>query len=259
MARDTSAWWARPADEEADHAWSRPRAGRTGGSETLALVAYRNLRADIIKGVRAPGERLRLERLKAIYGAGPTPLREALQRLCADRLVIAEGNRGFTVAPLDFEEFADLNIARTAVEKEALRLSIANGGNEWEARVVAARHILAKEDSALAAARGPVSDAWERANARFHAALVSACGSSWLLSTREALHDQAERYRRAAVLQRGDTRDLATEHHDIAEAALARDVERAVTLTEAHFARTAASLANRATARRAPATAAEGP
>jgi DNA-binding GntR family transcriptional regulator len=231
---------------------SDARKVRSGGNETLALSAYRALRADIITGVRAPGERLRLERLRAIYGTGPTPLREALQRLSADRLVIAEGNRGFTVAPLDFEEFADLNTARTAVEKEALRLSIAKGDDPWEARVVAARHILQKEDAALDRTAGPVPDSWERANAAFHAALVSACGSSWLLRTRQGLHDQAERYRRAAVHQRVGSRDLAAEHAAIAEAVLARDVERAVALTEAHFALTAESLGGDPPAQTAP-------
>ena len=89
-------------------------------SETLANAAYRALRADIIKGARAPGERLRIEKLKIIYGFGPTPLREALQMLAADQLVLAEGHRGFSVTELDLDNFRDLNVTRTAVEREAL-------------------------------------------------------------------------------------------------------------------------------------------
>ena len=68
---------------------------------TLADTAYARLRNDIIIGARAPGERLRIEKLKAIYAIGPTPLREAMQKLAQDGLVVSEGNRGFTVAPLD--------------------------------------------------------------------------------------------------------------------------------------------------------------
>ena len=107
------------------------------------------MRIDIIRGVRAPGERLRIEKLKTIYNVGPTPLREALQMLVADQLVLTEGNRGFTVAPLDFEEFEDLNIARTAIELAALRLSIEKGDTEWEAGVVAASYLMKKQDAAL--------------------------------------------------------------------------------------------------------------
>jgi len=211
-------------------------------SETLVDAAYRGLRHDIIAGTRVPGERLRIEKLKALYGIGPTPLREALQKLSQDGLVVTEGNRGFTVARLDPSEFADLNHARTVIEKEALRLSIAQGDTAWEARVVAASYVMAKEDAALSRAEGVVPDAWEQANAAFHTALVSACGSNWLLRLRIGLHDHCERYRRASVYQRLGSRDLGAEHASIAEAALARDAERACILTERHFALTAAIL-----------------
>jgi len=210
--------------------------------ETLVDAAYRGLRRDLIAGIRLPGERLRIEKLKTLYGIGPTPLREALQKLAQDGLVVTEGNRGFTVAPLDPSEFADLNLARTVIEKEALRLSIVQGDTAWEARVVASSYIMAKEDATLSRAESAVPDTWERANAEFHAALVSACGSDWLLRLRIGLHDHCERYRRASVYRRLGSRDLGAEHAAISEAALARDAERACTLTERHFALTASIL-----------------
>ena len=213
-----------------------------GGAETLTESAYRSLRVDIIRGIRPPGERLRIEKLKNIYDIGPTPIREALQKLSAERLVLTEGNRGFTVAPLDVEEFRDLNIARTEVELAALTRSIALGDDQWEAKVVAASYIMKKEDTALVAT-GNVSDNWESANAAFHAALVSACGSRWLLHTRNGLQDQCERYRRASIHREHGERALNTEHGEIADAVLARDRDRAATLTRRHFERTAQTLA----------------
>lgn len=213
-------------------------------AETLAQSAYRRLRHDIIAGIRRPGERLRLEKLRGIYDIGPTPLREALQKLSVDGLVLSEGNRGFTVTPLDPAEFADLNVARTAIEKEALRLSIARGDAAWEARVVAAAYLMAKADAELAQARDLVPDSWEGANAEFHLALVAACGSDWLLRVRAGLHDLCERYRRASVYLVRRFRDLGAEHAALAEAVLARDAERACALVEQHFALTAAALAD---------------
>ena len=210
--------------------------------ETLAQAAYRTLRIDIIRGMRAPGERLRIEKLKTIYNVGPTPLREALQMLAADQLVVSEGNRGFTVAELDLGEFNDLNLARTAIEKSALRLSIAAGDDNWEAGVVAASYLMKKEDIALAISRGEVTDGWESANAAFHTAMVVACGSRWLLRLRLGLQDQCERYRRASVFREHGERDLTAEHQAISDAVLARDVNLACTLTERHFALTASSL-----------------
>jgi DNA-binding GntR family transcriptional regulator len=210
--------------------------------ETLAQAACRALRTDILSGTRRPGERLRVEKIRSIYGVGPTPLREALQMLAADGLVLAEGNRGFTVAPLEYAEFEDLNIARTAIETAALRLSITKGDSAWEAGVVAAIYLLEKQDAALRASADGVPDAWEQANAAFHLALVAACGSRWLLRARAGMQDQCARYRRASVYQRQGQRDLGGEHRAIADAVLARDTVLACNLVERHFALTAASL-----------------
>lgn len=214
---------------------------------TLAEQAYRKLHVDIIRGVRPPSERLRIEKLKSIYNIGPTPLREALQKLSADRLVVTEGNRGFKVAPLIKSEFEDLNIARTSIEKEAIRLSIARGDNKWEAQVVAAHFLLEKEDNALGSTEHRIPDSWEQANAAFHSAVVVACGSIWLLRARASLHDLVERYRRASIYQKLGQRDLALEHRAILNAVLERDAEQACKLTEQHFALTAETLSDAAT------------
>ena len=211
---------------------------RAADGRTLSETVHDRLRADIIAGRRPAGERLRIEWLSRTYGVGQTPLREALQRLCAAGLVTAQGNRGFTVAPLDIAEFRDLNIARTAIETEALRLAIARGGDDWEAAVVAALYRLEKQDAALARDETAALDAWEAANAAFHDATVAACGSHWLLRLRAMLSDQCERYRRASVGLRRADRDLAAEHRAIAEAVLARDGDAACARITAHFATT---------------------
>lgn len=237
-------------DQEPERGVTRTEIDPAEG-ETLAQAAYRALRHDIITGLRPPGERLRIAMLTTLYGVGPTPLREALQKLGQDGLVMAEDNRGFAVAGLDPVEFDDLNTARTAIENEATRLSIARGDDAWEARVVAASYIMQKEDAALAAA-GPVTDRWESANAAFHSAIVSACGSRWLLRVRAQMHDLCERYRRASVYQKIGTRDLGAEHSAIAKAVLARDADGTCDLISRHFAQTAAALSDLSGGAQAP-------
>lgn len=215
--------------------------GSSGGS--LVEAAFRSLRRDIIQGGWAPEERLRLERLRKAYGIGPTPMREALQRLHAEGLVVAEGNRGFSVAPLDLAEFQDLNEARIEVELSALRRAILRGDEDWEAALVAAAWRVRKADEALLGGDEPL-ERWEVANAAFHTSAVAACGSSWLLRVRALLQDQCARFRLASVAARRPVRDLRSEHAAIAEAALARDTETACRLTAEHYARTAADLSS---------------
>ena len=211
--------------------------------ESMAQRAYRIIRADIISGARPPDERLRIEMLKTIYDIGPTPLREALQKLSTEGLVLALEKRGFMVSPLDLDEFSDLNIARIEIEKVALSRSIALGDRQWESRVVAATYLMNKEDAALLASGNGVSDAWEAANAEFHATMIAACGSKWLLQMRDHLQDMCERYRRSSISQSirktgNGKRDVGKEHAAISNAVLARDARLACQLTESHYMKT---------------------
>ena len=211
--------------------------------ESMVQRAYRLIRADIISGARDPGERLRIEMLKTVYDIGPTPLREALQKLSTEGLVLALEKRGFMVSPLDLDEFSDLNIARIEIEKVALTRSVALGDSQWESRVVAATYLMNKEDKALLASSDGVSDAWESANAEFHAAMIAACGSKWLLQMRDHLQDMCERYRRSSISQSirktlNGNRDVGKEHAAISDAVLSRNAELACQLTESHYMRT---------------------
>jgi GntR family carbon starvation induced transcriptional regulator len=127
-----------------------------------------------------------------------------------------------------------------------LRLSIAKGDTEWESKVVAASYLMRKQDIALAQITSGVPDSWEDANTAFHSAMVTACGSKWLLKVRASLHDQCARYRRASVYQKLGQRDLDAEHQAISEAVLSREVDLACELTAQHFALTATSLSDAA-------------
>ena len=78
------------------------------------------------------------------------------------------------------------------------------------------------------------------------AALVSACGSPWLLRFRALLFEQSERYRRLAIAYGERERDIDGEHRALVRAALDRDVERACALLTEHFARTTDRVAREA-------------
>lgn len=203
-------------------------------------TAYEALKNDIISGERRPGENLRIDRISRAYGVGPTPLRETLQRLTAEGLVIARGGRGFQVAPLTVTEFEDLNIARTVIELAALRLSIQHGDEAWESRIVAAGYILHKWDKQMVAGVAEAVDRWESANAEFHASLLSGCPSHWLLHVRRGLASKCDRYRHVAVVSADSSyhREVAREHLELQDAVIKRNADRSCELLSAHFQRT---------------------
>jgi GntR family carbon starvation induced transcriptional regulator len=114
------------------------------------------------------------------------------------------------------------------LEIQALKESIQNGDDKWEADVMAAYHRLALAEKKLALEdieqRNAQFSSWEERNAEFHAALVSACQSKWLLQFIGILYQQSERYRSLGV-QYGTNlkRDLHGEHEALKDAALARN------------------------------------
>ena len=67
---------------------------------TVGESAYQRIRSDIVFGRLLPGKKLKLDRLKADYGASVSTLRETLNRLHSERLVVDEGQKGFEVAPV---------------------------------------------------------------------------------------------------------------------------------------------------------------
>src|SRR5215467_14895312 len=73
---------------------------RTEEQEAVGDDGYRRIRADIVFGRLRPGQKLRLEGLKEDYGVSVSTLREILNRLAAEGFVLAEGRRGFEVAPV---------------------------------------------------------------------------------------------------------------------------------------------------------------
>jgi DNA-binding GntR family transcriptional regulator len=204
---------------------------------TLATTLVDRIRAAIVKGELRPGERLRLEMLAERYGVGRSPLREACCRLASEGLVVIVDQRGFRVAPVSRDDLVDLTRTRQQIEALALRASIARGDLAWEGEVTATLHRLARLSAHRAGDPSRVDDAWSVEHRAFHAALVGACGSPWLLRFRDMLYDQSERYRRLSL--GSGTRDLAAEHQALARAALARDADRACALLVEHLARTA--------------------
>ncbi len=206
---------------------------------SLVDSAYQRLKRDILSVARKPGEQLKVEHLKAQYGVGMGPLREALQRLAGDGLVHIQAQRGFLVAPLSLSELHDLTQARIFMEEKALSLSMRNGDDRWEAAVVGAAYRMEKYDRQLIAGETEIMAVWEETNREFHDVLVSACTSPWILRLRGILYDQHQRYRHASIAERRLNRNLLAEHTAIRYAVIARDETLACRLIADHIEATA--------------------
>jgi GntR family carbon starvation induced transcriptional regulator len=226
---------------------SEPRTGSEGAGEpaTLGEAAYQRLRADIVVGTLKAGEPLRLEALRQRYGLSFSPLREALMRLQSERLVLSTALRGFSVAPLSREEIEDATETRILIESEALRRSMRNGDDDWEAGIVAAFHALNLQVERQSRVSGTVEAAdlfaMEDRHYHFHRALIAYCKSQRLLELANQLYVETQRYRLPNYFARTSgkqRRDAAAEHREIMDATLRRS-EDAVRLLAEHYRKTA--------------------
>lgn len=202
------------------------------GSRTLIERAYAQLRDDIIEGRLAPDEKLRVEHLKAHYQVGAGTLREAITRLVSDALVVAEGQRGFRVAPIALEDMEDLTRLRLHIEIEAFRQSIRHGDAAWHARLQQAFDELSAVEQPV---RAENRLRWEQLNTRFHEALIAAHASPWTTKVLRLLTRHGERYRRYAIGLTDSGRNVHAEHQEIFELAMAGNEARAALALEAHI------------------------
>jgi DNA-binding GntR family transcriptional regulator len=207
--------------------------GGENAGETVGDLAYSRIRADILFGRLQPGERLRLDAFSQRYGASISTIRELLSRLSSEGLIVAEGQRGFEVAPVSPAEFQEVGALRLLLESHAMTQSFAAGDLDWEARVVAAHHKLSVLESRMIERSDADPVLWKQCDRMFHQALISACGSRTLMATHSAVYDKYLRYQMIAVVFRGEA--AAQEHGELLDCALKRDAARAGSILQCHI------------------------
>jgi DNA-binding GntR family transcriptional regulator len=101
--------------------------------------------------------------------------------------------------------------------------------------VILGYHRLARTPFRLDEATTP-NPVWEERHRAFHLALLSGCGSSWLIDFCAMMMDQSVRYRNVSSnfsdARRGDALE---EHKAIMEAALDGDAARAAEALDQHY------------------------
>lgn len=205
-----------------------------GSGETRASTVYEQLRGDILSGQLQPSSKLRMQELKQRYAVGSSPLREALNRLSANGMVVREENKGFRVSPAGISELQELIRTRCWLEEIALRESIVHGDTEWEERVVLSFHWLSRVSRS---GSDPVhtSPEWEQYHREFHMAILSGCNSNLLLEYCAQLFEQTLRYRNLAAVVAYRERHEMEEHRAIYDAVITRNADEAVKLLVSHY------------------------
>ncbi len=162
---------------------------------TRVESAYERLKSEILRGELPPGFQAPEPEIAGRLGMSRTPVREALIRLEAERLVDLVPRRGAKVLPISQKEFCDifeiLAVLGALAARKAAARDLSNGDFPDMSGV------LDDADGALAA--GDI-EAWARIDDRFHRLLARGSGNVRLEGTITGLLDQV--YRANMVLLR---------------------------------------------------------
>ncbi|QEH38416.1 putative HTH-type transcriptional regulator YdfH [Aquisphaera giovannonii] len=185
----------------------------------------RMLREDILTGRLQAGSRLTEAELSSRFGVGRGLVREAVQALSSQGLLISRPNRGAVVAPEAPREIRNLIIPiRRTVEVYALRLVFDELG---EADFAAWRRILDRMRGACARRD---FHAIAEADLAFHRQLLERAGQPDLIVIWETLVGRIRSHFRKTQKLSADAMEIYEEHRAILESFRGRDLDAAVRL-----------------------------
>jgi DNA-binding GntR family transcriptional regulator len=155
---------------------------------TLPGEIYREIKELILDGGIAPGELVTIQGLAEAFGVSAMPVREALQRLTAERALTVVSGRSVGIPELEASRLHDLCRVRLEIE------TLATGWAVGNLRASDIRRLETLVAVMAAAVREGDARRYVRANHEFHFGIYRAAGSETLLSIIEALWLQVSPY-----------------------------------------------------------------
>ena len=199
----------------------------TSPKGSLTFEALTRLRDEIIQGKMRPNERLIAADLAERLNTSRTPIREALQLLEAEQLVVA-AKRGYVVREHTKEEIVEIYEVRAALEGLAARLAAQKTGTSAYREIEA---IGAHRDSLITSNdRKLIVDL----NDEFHAAIFAACGNSRLDRINRSNSQHFFNYRISELYTKEETKISIKGHALILKAIKNHDADQADSAAQEH-------------------------
>lgn len=176
--------------------------------------AYEMILDAIDRGVYQPGSRLVESELAERFGMSRTPIREALQRLETQNLLVRDG-RSLIVASLDHSQLSELYVVRGTLEGLAARLAARHATPE---EIAVLRDMLEADHKLI---DSPA--AMSRANRRFHKQIHLASHNRFLVQQLDLVHRSMALLASTSIAVDGRPSDTLKEHARIVEAIEAGD------------------------------------
>jgi DNA-binding GntR family transcriptional regulator len=197
---------------------------------TKQEFVYRTLREAILRCELQPGERIVIDDLARRLNVSIIPVREALQLLQAESLVVVVPHVGTSVAPVSRDSIVDVFTVLEGLEASAVRL-VAERGRQADVDLLTSQ--VDAMDAALAAGD---REGWAALNRRFHLTISELPGLDLVKDLSAKVLDRWDRLRRyyfKGVLS-NRVEQAQREHRLILEALEARDLANLQELVRQH-------------------------
>ncbi len=197
------------------------------------LDIYRQLFDSILEQRLAPNTKLNEQELAEIFGVSRTLIRQALQRLSAEQVVVIEKNRGAFVAAPDPLLARQILQARELIELAVVDLACEQLGDDHYARL---QTMIELEQEALD--EGDVGAALRRSG-EFHVRFAEAAGNQPYVNILRGLISQTSLI--IAMYGHGGNNCARDEHRRLLDAVLAGDKVVSANLMRHHLSHIAES------------------
>lgn len=196
----------------------------------LAHQVHARLRSDILFARLRPGQALSENQLAEQLGVSRTPVREAIQALVREHLVVVRPQRGTQVARLSMQRIREALFVREAVESHVIRTLLAQPLTPQG---------LASIDVSLASHRqalaGGKLEETMQADADFHHNLLALCGMEGVWPIVAHARDLHQQVRAIAVPELQSGQQALQDHLQIADALRGGDAAQATTMMGRHL------------------------
>lgn len=195
--------------------------------------AYRKIRNFILSGEVRPGMQLTEERLAEISGVSRTPVRDAVQRLENEMLLVRSASKRLSVADWSDDEIDEMFTLRAMLESHAAERAAQRMDDESLSRLRAINSLLTK------AVNQPEADiaTFIEANRQFHDLILERAQSPRLSKLLPALVEQPVVRRTAHQYSQDDLVQSGTDHDELIAAFAARDQKWARAVMTSHIRR----------------------
>lgn len=197
--------------------------------KTLTEVAVEKIRQMIISGELEFGQQITESQLSESFGLSKTPVREALLRLCSERLIEIRPRYGTFICRLTAEEIDNISELRIALENCAIHSAFNKNRQklltELQENIDCCERLRVKTD------RG----AYLSLDVNFHSCLLKFAENPYLIDMHRNTTTKVLAMRNRLTFSQEYIANSIQEHKDIVQALIANNPDRACSVLKQHI------------------------